>query len=84
MLNLRGREKKQPWKSGKLWPILRGNRHLGRNNPGMELDKRKGLLLAFLTVLAICAWAGLIFLAITVTQTVIAILEFAVEALTVP
>jgi hypothetical protein len=47
----------------------------------MEIDKRRSLLLAFVVLLAICAWAGLIFLAITVTQTVIAILEFAVEAL---
>ena len=50
----------------------------------MEIDKRRSVLLAFVVVLVICAWAGLIFLAITVTQTVIAILEFAVEALTIP
>jgi len=49
----------------------------------MEVDKRRSLLLAVLTVLVICAWAGLIFLAITVTNTVIQILEYAIEALNV-
>jgi hypothetical protein len=83
VLNLRAREKKQPWKIGKLASILRRSSSLRCHSLPMEIDKRRSLLLAFVVVLVICAWAGLIFLAITVTQTVIAILEFAVESLTI-
>ena len=74
----------QPWKIGKLASILRRSSSLLCHSARMEIDKRRSVLLAFVVVLVICAWAGLIFLAITVTQTVIAILEFAVEALTIP
>lgn len=83
MLNVGARQKKQPWKTGKLWSILRRSSSLGCHSSRMEIDKRRSVLLAFVVLLAICAWAGLIFLAITVTHTVIAILEFAVEALSV-
>lgn len=83
MLNRATLEKKQPWKTGKLASILRRSSSSRCHNPRMELDKRRSLLLAVLTVLVICAWAGLIFLAITVTNTVIQILEYAVEALNV-
>lgn len=83
MLNLRAQEKKQPWKTANLWQILRGNRRMLVDTPSMEIDKRRSWMLAFVVVLVILAWAGLIFLAITVTNTVIAILEFAVEALSV-
>ena len=83
MLNLRAEEKKAAVKTGKLASILRRSSSLCCHTPRMEVDKRRSLLLAFVVLLAILAWAGLIFLAITVTQTVIAILEFAVEALSV-
>lgn len=83
MLNRGPLKKKQPWKTGKLWSILRRSSSLRCHTPRMEIEKRRQFLLAFVVLLAILAWAGLIFLAITVTQTVIAILEFAVEALSV-
>ena len=83
MLNVGPLKKKQPWKTGKLWSILRRSSSLLCHSARMEVDKRRGLLLAFLTVLVVCAWAALIFLAITVTQTVIQILEYAIEALNV-
>lgn len=50
----------------------------------MEIEKPQKIVLVFLVVLLVLAWAGLIFLAITVTQTVVAVLEYAVEALHVP
>lgn len=49
----------------------------------MEVDKPKKIVLVFLVVLVVFAWAGLIFLAISVTNTVIAILEYCVEVLTI-
>lgn len=84
MLNLRAREKKRLWKMGNLLSTLRRNSSSRCHSSRMEIDKRRLYLLTFLTFLAICAWAGLIFLAITVTNTVIQILEFAVDALNVP
>ena len=84
MLNQREFSEKAAVKMANLAAILRRCSSLDGQTSRMEVDKRRSLLLAFVTVLVICAWAGLIFLAITVTQTVIAILEFAVEALSVP
>jgi hypothetical protein len=75
--------KKQLWKTANLWQIVRETRRRRCDHSPMEIEKRRQFLLAFVVLLVILAWAGLIFLAITVTQTVIAILEFAVEALSV-
>lgn len=64
--------------------ILRRSNSLVCHIARMEVDKPKLFLLAFLTLLVVCAWVGLIFLAITVTQTVVAVLEYCVEALNIP